>query len=193
MQKEEQARAMKRLEEEIPTLQTYADESGSGPVMWWETDLTKRSAHSTGIIRSLGLAVPQCILCVCVCVKLKNRRGEREWQKEVSVSSLKMYPFSYLWNSQQHLANDFSLISPPHKQKRAVYLWEVGGVMVPLIIYDLSKLEDKKKLSSVSSLITTLTPLIRMTVNSSKHVTAVKFCQPHPACFHRVQFPLNIR
>lgn len=121
-QEEKRARAVRRLrEDEILTLQTYADDSGSGPVMWCEADPTKRSALSAGIISSLGVALPHCLyvcvsVCVHVCVKLKNRSSwESDRRKRVC------HPSKYIHFSLQHLANEFSLISPHHRQKEALH------------------------------------------------------------------------
>lgn len=101
----------------------------------WQRDLL--TAQESAALWDWPASV-QCILCVCLCVCSERTGGRGERQKEVNVSSLKIYPFSYLWNSQQHLAHDFSLIFPHHKEKGGLHLWE-RGVMVPLIMYDLSK------------------------------------------------------
>lgn len=136
---EEQAGAMKRLEEYILMLQTYADESGSRPVMWW------RPISQRDLLTTQQSAAPQDGSCFSA-FYMPVWTGRKEWHKEVYLSSL-----------------NITLFLSHHKQKGDLLMWE-SGVMICLSMYDLSELEE----SSVSCLITILTPLIKVKANSSK-------------------------
>lgn len=127
------------------TSKGYEEAGGRDPdatnVCWWVrqracdvmgdwSDKEICSQHRNHPLSGIGCASVH-FVCLRVCEVKEKEGGEREWQKEVSVSSLKMYPFSYLWNSQQHLANDFSLIPPPHKQNKGCALVGSGGCYGP--------------------------------------------------------------
>lgn len=160
---------------------------GAGLWCWWETDLTKRSAPSTGMSRSLGLAEPLCVLCVCVWGERTRGEGGRrvtEGSKCVIIENRSiLLPLRFPATSSKRFLSHLPLITSREGlctcgKEGGGGGWGVLWFLWSYMIYQNYEMKKKKKkLSSISSLITTLTPFNQ---SDSKFFKAAMGCKNLP-------------